>query len=310
MSTPNMAVKAPEKTALLRRGVNYATKQARMAEEERELEEMLKEHLGEPEAGDVTEAEEVEVEEPKEPVKGSEEPAEEDTEAEEEDDAEEKSFKKRYGDLRSHMAKKEKAWKEREAELQGQISSGDAPDLRSEEDVSAWVDKNPEVASMVEAIAERKAEERFSEAQIQIDQLDEARTEADRVKAENSIRNSHKDFDELRESDEFHSWVDAQPKWIQDALYENSDDAKSVIRVLDLYKSDNNLTPVAKKQKAKDAATSSTRSPASRAKIDDKGTGGQIKESDVEKMSPSEFDARYEEIQTAIQSGKFVYDRS
>ena len=309
MSTPNMAVKAPEKTALLSRGVNYATKQARMAEEEKELEEMLKEHLGESETEDVTEAEEVEAEEPKEPVKGSEEPAEEDTEAEE-DDPEEKSFKKRYGDLRSHMAKKEKAWKDREAELQSQISSGDAPDLKSEEDVAAWVDKNPEVASMVEAIAERKAEERFSEAQIQIDQLDEARTEADRVKAENSIRNSHKDFDELRESDEFHNWVDAQPKWIQDALYENSDDAKSVIRVLDLYKSDNNLTPVAKKQKAKDAATSSTRSPASRAKIDDKGTAGQIKESDVDKMSPSEFDARFEEIQAAIQSGKFVYDMS
>ena len=306
MSTPNMAVKPPEKTALLSRGVNYATKQARMAEEERELEEMLKEHLGEPETEDTPEAEEAEAEEP---VKESEEPAEEDTEAEK-DDPEEKSFKKRYGDLRSHMAKKEKAWKEREAELQSQISSGDASSLKSEEDVAAWVDNNPEVASMVEAIAERKAEERFSEAQIQIDQLDEARTEADRVKAENSIRNSHKDFDELRESDEFHNWVDAQPKWIQDALYENSDDAKSVIRVLDLYKSDNNLTPVAKKQKAKDAATSPARSPASRAKIDEKGTGGQIKESDVQKMSPSEFDARFEEIQAAMQSGKFVYDIS
>ena len=38
------------------------------------------------------------------------------------------------------------------------------------------------------------------------------------------------------QSDEFHDWVDEQPKWVQDALYENSDDPASVIRVIDLYK--------------------------------------------------------------------------
>ena len=40
------------------------------------------------------------------------------------------------------------------------------------------------------------------------------------------------------ESDTFHDWAEEQPKWVQDALYENADDPASVVRVIDLYKSD------------------------------------------------------------------------
>ena len=28
----------------------------------------------------------------------------------------------------------------------------------------------------------------------------------------------------LRDSDQFHNWVEEQPKWVQNALYENTDD--------------------------------------------------------------------------------------
>jgi hypothetical protein len=67
------------------------------------------------------------------------------------------------------------------------------------------------------------------------------------VKAENVIRKSHPDFDELRDSDEFHNWAEEQPKWVRDALYENMDDPASVIRVIDLYKVDNGYDTSAKK---------------------------------------------------------------
>jgi hypothetical protein len=39
-----------------------------------------------------------------------------------------------------------------------------------------------------------------------------------------------------------------------------------------------------------------------------KGEAGQIKESDVAKMSAKEFEAREDEINKAMRSGKFVYD--
>ena len=92
----------------------------------------------------------------------------------------------------------------------------------------------------------------FNKADAKLKELDKVQTEAQRVKAENTIRKSHEDFDDLRASDEFHSWVDEQPKWVQDALYENSDDPASVVRVIDLYKVDKGLTKkLQRKQKQK-----------------------------------------------------------
>ena len=49
------------------------------------------------------------------------------------------------------------------------------------------------------------------------------------------------DFESIRSGDEFHNWADEQPKWVKDALYENMDDAKSVARVIDLYKQDKGM---------------------------------------------------------------------
>ena len=284
---------------------NSSRNQRKIDQDEKELEELMRQELA---------AQGIQVEEEEEDEVPDTGDANEEEEAEEKDvkpkpeDAEEKSFKKRYGDLRSHLSKKEKAWKEREQELLSQIGEG-GPELRSEEDVAAWVESNPEVASMIETIAERKASEKFANAEEQFKELDIARIEADRTKAENQIRKVHGDFDELKESDAFHDWVDEQPKWVQDALYENSDDAASVVRVIDLYKVDKGITPAAKKNKAKKAAETVSKQT-SRAKIDDDGSAGLIRESDVEKMSSKEFDERYEEIQNAMRNGKFVYDIS
>ena len=58
----------------------------------------------------------------------------------------------------------------------------------------------------------------------------------------------HPDFAEIRDSDDFHEWADEQPKWVQDALYENSEDARSAARAIDLYKADRNI---GKKDKGK-----------------------------------------------------------
>ena len=34
----------------------------------------------------------------------------------------------------------------------------------------------------------------------------------------------HPDFSQIREDDSFHDWAEAQPKWVQDALYDNETD--------------------------------------------------------------------------------------
>ena len=77
-------------------------------------------------------------------------------------------------------------------------------------------------------------------------------------------------------------------KWVQDALYENSDDPASVVRVIDLYKVDKGLTKTAKKAKAKDAASTVTKR--SKTQVDVEDANDVIRESEVAKMSDKEFE--------------------
>ena len=164
------------------------------------------------------------------------------------------------------------------------------------------------MAGIVETIAAKKAQEMFNKAETRLQELDEAHSEAQRVKAENVIRKTHEDFDELRQSDKFHNWADEQPKWVKDALYENMDDPASVIRVIDLYKIDNGMTVAAKKKSKKAAA--STVAKGTRTSVDAEGVQGQIKESDVARMSNKEFEEMQDKINEAMRTGKFVYDMS
>ena len=148
----------------------------------------------------------------------------------------------------------------------------------------------------------------FDKANIQLEELSKAKEEATRSRAENAIREAHSDFDKLRDSDEFHNWVEEQPKWVQNALYENTDDPASVVRVLDLYKIDNGLTKSDKKNKTKAAASLVDRG--SKTRVDAEEVSGTIKESDIERMSASEYARQADKINEAMRSGKIIYDIS
>ena len=268
---------------------SYNKNRQRIEQEEKELEELMKETSEETE---------------KEEVKAEEVPEEDDSKL----TGEEKSFKKRYGDLRRHMNEKEKAWKDKFEVLEERLSNEVIAPPKSDEDIAAWAEKYPDVAGIVETIAQKKAQELFSKTENRIKELDEVQSEAIRTKAENVIRESHPDFDKLREADEFHNWVDEQPKVVQDALYENADDPASVVRVIDLYKVDKGLTT--KDKKAKSKAAASMVSKGSKTKVDADDSSNSIKESDVAKMSNREFEEKSEEITQAMRSGKFIYDVS
>ena len=247
-----------------------------------------------------------------EELQGGEEVAEEktsDTEDKEETlSREEKSFKKRYGDLRRHMSEKETEWKERLDLVEGRMNKSSISLPKSDEDIAEWAAKYPDVAGIVETIATKKAEEMFSKADVRLKKIDEANYESQRMQSELQIKKSHSDFDELKESDSFHDWADEQPKWVQDALYENADDPASVVRVIDLYKSDKGMTNSAKKIKSKEAA--SVVNKRSKTSIDTAESSGTFKESDIAKMSDKDFEKNQEEITLSMRSGKFIYDIS
>ena len=231
-----------------------------------------------------------------------------DTEVKEETlSAEERTYKKRYSDLRKHLNKQSEEIKELKAQMEN-AAKGEIRPPKSDEEIDAWAKKYPEIAQIVETKAAKIAEEKFAKADKRLQEIDKLNAETQRTKAESAIRKMHPDFDELRESDDFHNWAGEQPKWVQDALYENQDDPRSVVRVIDLFKIDNGMDLKSKKKSTKEAASQVKTKRST--KIDDEGVSGQILESQVQKMSSREYEAKSEEIMEAIRSGKFVYDVS
>ena len=287
-------IESPKSAGFVDRGYNHARKQKQIEKEEKEIALLEAKSRGE-EVEDGNQVDEAVAPE----------------EAEEDNtnlNREEKSFKKRYGDLRRHMQQKEKDWEEKFGALEKRMEGGTVVPPKSDEDIEAWAKEYPDVAGIVETIAAKKAQEMFHKAESRLSELDKVQYEATRKSAESKILDSHPDFINLRESDEFHDWAEEQPKWVQDAIYENQDDPASVVRVIDLYKSDKGLTKDAKKASTKKAA--SLVSKGSRAKVDATDSAGQISESEVAQMSSKEFEERQDEITKAMRTGKFIYDMS
>jgi hypothetical protein len=271
---------AEEKVAFANR--KYSNEE-RIKKEEKELAELIADQKGE------TETEEVEAE----PT-----------------NAEEKSFKKRYGDLRRHSQKQLQEQVEKINALQSQLEKSTKQEIKlpkSDEDIDAWASQYPDVAAIVETIAIKKAKEQSSGLEARVKEIDDMRDKANRDKAEVELMTAHPDFGSIRDDDQFHEWAEEQPKWIQDALYENDDDARSASRAIDLYKADKGIKTkktTSNKDAAKAVSKTNTRSEPSSEE------SGSIKESSVQKMNAHQYEKNADKIMEAIRSGNFIYDVS
>jgi len=179
-------VQPQEKVAFANR--KYSNEQ-RIEKEEKELAELVAEHKNE------TTSEEAE---------------------EQPTNAEEKSFKKRYGDLRRHSQKQLQEQVEKINALQSQLEKSTKQEIKlpkSDEDIDAWASQYPDVAAIVETIAIKKAKEQSSGLEARVKEIDEMRDKANRDKAEVELMTAHPDFGSIRDSDEFHEWAEEQPKW-------------------------------------------------------------------------------------------------
>ena len=260
----------------------------RIEEDEKELREMMAEREGAEQEAEVQ--------------------AKEDAEPE---GAEEKSYKKRYADLRRGSQKAKADLEARITTLESQLKQSAAQEIKlpkSDEDIDAWASQYPDVAAIVETIAIKKAREQQEGLQERIKEIDTLRESASREKAEVELLKAHPDFGEIRDSDEFHEWAEEQPKWVQEALYENDNDARSAARAIDLYKADMNIKtkkPSSNKEAAKSVNTRNTRG-----QPDATSNNTKMSESRVNKMSTKEYEKHQDEIMEAIRKGEFIYDIS
>jgi hypothetical protein len=226
--------------------------------------------------------------------------------------AEEKSFKKRYGDLRRHSQQQALTLQKQIDELKQQLTQSTEQQIKlptSEDELATWAKTYPDVAKIVETIAIKKAKEQTAALDERFKALDERDKLTAREKAELELLKLHPDFDTIRDTDDFHNWADEQPAWVQQALYENDTDARSAARAIDLYKSDRNIGK-AKPEKKTSGAAESVNTRGSRSTPVSQDTDGVIYESQVNKMSSLQYEKNLEAIQKAMQTGKFVYDMS
>ena len=314
---PHPMVK-PEIPRVLMGRSGYLTTEERIKKDEEELLALKKEALGitdeesteNKSSGEKPEAETVQAEgNTKQKEKPKAEAQEDGTEL----GAEEKNFKKRYGDLRRHSQKKEEEFNARLEALQAQLDKAAKQELvlpKSDEELEAWSKQYPDVAGIVEAIADKKSKATAKDLEARMAEFEELRITAKREKAEAELASMHPDFEQIRSDDTFHNWAEEQPKWVQDALYENVDDAKSVSRVIDLYKTDKGISTKSKRDNSSEKAAAASVKTKVSSVPDTDDTSKYIRESEVAAMSIKEYEKRQEEILDAQRNKRFIYDIS
>lgn len=225
----------------------------------------------------------------------------------EEDDeglsAEERTFKKRYGDLRRHQQKQKEEFEARIQELEKKLQSPAEMPV-SKEQVEGWVKKYPDIAGIVKSLAGEQAKQQFDEVSRRTKELEEMKEAMAYEKAVQEVEKAHPDFQTISSSDDFHSWAEQQDDSIQRIIYDELK-PKALISVLKMYKQEKGIKD--KKPKADDSAalSVSTRSGATTPKD---GQTTKWSESKVAKLSDNDFMKYEEEIMEAMRNGEFKYD--
>ena len=218
-------------------------------------------------------------------------------------------YKKRYDDLKKHYDSKLNEFKSREQELLEQAAQNrpayKAP--KSAEEIEQFRKEYPDVYEVVETVSHLKSQEQSKDLQEKINRLEQREEELLRKDAEKRLMEKHPDFEDIRNSDDFHNWAKEQPESIQDWIYSNAEDADLASRALDLFKKDFGID-VSKKEKSNSKQTKKSAADM----VSTKTTAVEPKqekiwsETEIAAMSMDEFDRHEAEISEAMIQGRIV----
>ena len=217
-------------------------------------------------------------------------------------------YKKRYDDLKRHYDSKLNEFKSREQDLLEEASKNrteyQAP--KTEEELEQFKTQYPDVYEVVETVAHMQSESKAKVLEERLSKLQEREAEISQQEAEKRLKEKHPDFDDIRNSDDFHDWAKEQPKSIQDWIYKNAEDADLASRAIDLFKKDIGLnTPEKKKSSSKQ--TKSAADMVSTKTTSVEPTQEKIwSEKEIAAMSMAEFDKYESEISEAMQQGRII----
>ena len=217
-------------------------------------------------------------------------------------------YKKRYDDLKKHYDSKLNQFKSREQELIEEATKNrptyKAP--KSPEDLEKFKNEYPDVYDVVETVAHMQSETKAKVLEERLSKLQERETELVRQSAEQRLMERHPDFEDIRNSDDFHGWAKEQHSSIQAWVYDNNDDADLASRALDLFKKDFGIDLPKAKSNSKQTRQSAADMVSTKTTSVEPNQQKVWSEREIAAMSVAEFDKFEKEISDAMQNGTIV----
>ena len=215
-------------------------------------------------------------------------------------------YKKRYDDLKKHYDSKLNEFKSREQELIEEATSNrtDYKAPKSPEELEEFKNNYPDVYEVVETVAHMQSETKAKVLEERLSKLQERENQLVRQGAEQRLNERHPDFEDIRNSDDFHGWAKEQPKSIQDWIYSNADDADLASRALDLFKKDFGIEPIKTKSSSKPTRQSAADMVSTKTTSVEPTQEKIWSLREIEAMSVQEFDKHEVAISDAMQQGR------
>ena len=215
-------------------------------------------------------------------------------------------YKKRYDDLKKHYDSKLNEFKSREEELLSQVNQPEYKAPKTEEELEKFKNDYPDVYEVVETVAHMQSETKAKVLEERLSKLQERENQLVRQDAEKRLMERHPDFEDIRNSDDFHGWAKEQPKSIQDWIYKNANDADLASRALDLFKKDFGIEPTKIKSSSKQTRKSAADMVSTKTTSVEPKQQKIWSEKEIAAMSVAEFDKYEKEISDAMQEGRIV----
>ena len=217
-------------------------------------------------------------------------------------------YKKRYDDLKRHHDRTVNSLRTKNQELLEEASVNRTEYIapKTEEELEEFKQSYPEVYEVVETVAHLQSESKAKVLEERLSRLQERELEISQQEAVKRLREKHPDFEDIKNSEDFHNWAKEQPQSIQDWVYSNANDADLATRALDLFKNDLGIG-VPEKKKSSSKKTKSAADMVSTKTTNVEPQQQKIwSEKEIAAMSMAEFDKHESEISEAMVQGRII----
>ena len=216
------------------------------------------------------------------------------------------NYKKRYDDLKKHYDSRVSQFKQREQELLAEATAN-RPEYKapkSVEELEQFKSEYPDVYEVVETVAHLQSENQVADLQERIDAMQSRETEILKREAEKDLVAKHPDFEDIRNSDEFHTWAESQPEEIKDWIYNNPNNASLASKAIDLFKLENGIGDSSQETKPTSSQRDAADMVSTKTTTVDTNEPKIWTEEEIASLSMDEFDRLESEIDQAVREGR------